>query len=65
MAKENIIDKAVNNVKGKRKFGKIVEVLGHTVREGTKKHSRLLADKKHYDDLAKHENTLPTGHGLK
>ena len=38
-----------------KKDGKTTKVLGHTVREGSKKHSRLVADKKRYDDLAKSE----------
>jgi hypothetical protein len=34
---------------------KMVKVLGHEVREGSKRHARLTADKKHYDDLQAHE----------
>lgn len=39
----------------KNKFGKMVKVMGHEVREGTKQHTRLVSDKKHYDDLASSE----------
>lgn len=42
--------------KKKKLAKKMVKVMGHEVREGSKKHARLLADKKHYDDLLKSEN---------
>ena len=31
------------------------KVLGYAVKIGTKKHAKLVAEKKHYDDLAKSE----------
>lgn len=33
----------------------MVKIMGHTVREGTKRHSILLQQKRQFDDLAKHE----------
>jgi hypothetical protein len=35
--------------------GRVVKVLGFSVREGTKRHADLLAEKKHLDDLKKSE----------
>lgn len=34
---------------------KMVTIMGYTVREGSKQHAILIQQKKHYDDLARHE----------
>ena len=36
-----------------------VKIMGHEVREGSKKHQILLAQKKHFEDLAKYEQEVP------
>lgn len=36
-----------------------VVILGHRVKVGTKMHSKLMAQKKHFDDLQKHEISGP------
>lgn len=42
--------------KKKKMASKMVKVMGHAVKEGSKKHSRLMQDKKRYDDLANSEH---------
>ncbi len=44
--------------KNPRKAKATVRILGHAVTVGTKKHAALLAQKKHFDDLARHETGM-------
>ena len=39
---------------------KTVRILGQEVREGTKKHAALLAQVRHFNDLAKYEVATPS-----
>jgi hypothetical protein len=47
----------MNNTKTKatKSTKQTIIILGCTVTVGTKKHAKLLAEKKHYDDLRKYE----------
>jgi hypothetical protein len=49
-------DRLNYNLKNPRRGkGKVVKVSGHTVREGTKKWERLVAQRKQFEDLSRHE----------
>lgn len=54
--------KAKKEARTKALAHKMVEVSGHRVREGSKRHSKLVAEAKHGKDLSDSENNMKKWH---